>query len=81
MAWNVDPALLSRTYRDPLAIFGLVVDLLPIFAVLTLGWGAAPLVFLYWLEIELIHRLLLLILWATCMYYLDLEMIKCMPWI
>jgi hypothetical protein len=50
MAWNVDPALLSRTYRDPLAIFGLAVDLLPVFAVLVLGWGAAPLVFLYWLE-------------------------------
>ena len=50
MAWTVDPALLSRTYRDPLAIFGLAVDLLPVFAVLVLGWGAAPLVFLYWLE-------------------------------
>ena len=47
---NFDPALLARTYRDPIAAFGLIVDLIPIYAVLVLGWGAVPLVFLYWLE-------------------------------
>lgn len=47
---NFDPALLARTYRDPIAAFGLIVDLIPIYAVLALGWGAVPLVFLYWLE-------------------------------
>jgi len=47
---NIDPALLARTYRDPIALTFLVVDLLPIFAVLFLGWGAVELVFLYWLE-------------------------------
>ncbi|MCI4644977.1 MAG: DUF6498-containing protein [Hyphomonadaceae bacterium] len=50
MAWNMDPALLARTYRDPVALLGLIVDLLPVFAVLFLGWAATPLVFLYWLE-------------------------------
>lgn len=50
MAWNFDPALLSRTYRDPVALLGLLIDLIPVYAVLVLGWGAAPLVFLYWLE-------------------------------
>ncbi|MEM6666780.1 MAG: DUF6498-containing protein [Pseudomonadota bacterium] len=47
---NIDPALLARTYRDPVALFFLIVDLLPIIAVLFFGWGAVPLVFLYWLE-------------------------------
>ena len=47
---NFDPALLARTYRDPIAAIGLIVDLIPIYAVLVLGWGAVPLVFLYWLE-------------------------------
>ncbi len=46
----LDPDTLSRTYRDPIAWIILAVDLFPIWAVLTLGWGAAPLVFLYWLE-------------------------------
>ena len=41
---------LARTYRDPIACLILAVDLFPIWAVLVLGWGAAPLVFLYWLE-------------------------------
>lgn len=45
-----DPATLARTYRDPVALIILGVDLFPIIAVLTLGWGLAPLVFLYWLE-------------------------------
>lgn len=46
----LDPNTLARTYRDPVAWVILIVDLFPIWAVLTLGWGAAPLVFLYWLE-------------------------------
>lgn len=45
-----DPATLARTYRDPVALFILGVNLFPVVAVLTFGWGAAPLVFLYWLE-------------------------------
>ncbi len=46
----LNPDNLARTYRDPMAWVILAVDLFPIFAVLTMGWGAAPLVFLYWLE-------------------------------
>lgn len=46
----VDPSQLLRIYRQPIALGGLAVDLLPIYAVLALGWGAAPLVFLYWIE-------------------------------
>ena len=45
-----DPDTLVRTYRDPVALTILAVDLFPIYAVLTLGWGAAALVWLYWLE-------------------------------
>ncbi|MFN7054369.1 DUF6498-containing protein [Hyphomonas sp.] len=44
------PAVLARTYQDPLALANLGVDLLPVVAVLSFGWGAAPLVALYWLE-------------------------------
>lgn len=46
----LNPDTLARTYRDPVSWIILAVDLFPIWAVLTLGWGAAPLVFLYWLE-------------------------------
>lgn len=46
----LDSRLLARAYRDPMAWVILAVDLFPIFAVLTLGWGAIALVFLYWLE-------------------------------
>ena len=46
----LDPANISRAFRDPITWAALVVDLIPIYAVLVLGWGAAPLVFLYWLE-------------------------------
>ncbi|MEM8616899.1 MAG: DUF6498-containing protein [Pseudomonadota bacterium] len=45
-----DLGTLKRTYRDAVAWAILAVDLFPIVAVLTLGWGAAALVFLYWLE-------------------------------
>ncbi|MEO0466690.1 MAG: DUF6498-containing protein [Pseudomonadota bacterium] len=47
---NIDPALLARTYRDPVALAFLITDLLPVISVLLFGWGAIPLVFLYWLE-------------------------------
>lgn len=46
----LDPNALARTYRDPISWLILAVDLFPIIAVFTLGWGAAPLVLLYWLE-------------------------------
>lgn len=46
----IDPELLLRTYRDPLAMLSLVADLLPIVGVILFGWGAVPLVALYWLE-------------------------------
>lgn len=45
-----DPNTLARTYREPVAWAILAVDLFPVVAVLTMGWGAAALVFLYWLE-------------------------------
>ena len=46
----LDPDLIARTYRDPLAWLTLLVDLLPIIAVIFFGWKAVPLVALYWLE-------------------------------
>lgn len=46
----LDPSLLARTYRDPVSWAALGIDLIPVFSVLTLGWGAAALVMLYWLE-------------------------------
>lgn len=46
----VDPAEVVRAYRDPLSWLSLGVDLLPIVAVAAFGWGATPLVALYWLE-------------------------------
>lgn len=42
--------LLRRAYQAPLAWVSLAVDLLPILAIFAFGWGAAPLVALYWLE-------------------------------
>ncbi len=39
-----------RAIRDPIIQIGLAIDLLPIAAVLFLGWGAFELVLLYWLE-------------------------------
>lgn len=61
----LNPNTLSRTYRDPVAIAILAVDLFPIWAVLTLGWGAAPLVFLYWLENVIIGAVTLAKMIAT----------------
>lgn len=46
----IDPDLLLRTYRDPLAWVGLLVDALPLLGIIMFGWGATPLVALYWLE-------------------------------
>ncbi|WP_035617382.1 DUF6498-containing protein [Hyphomonas johnsonii] len=45
-----DPAVLARTFRDPLTWLSLVTDLLPILAIILLQWGPTPLVALYWLE-------------------------------
>lgn len=45
-----DPYTVARAFRDPVTWTALIVDLIPIYAVLVFGWGAAPLVFLYWLE-------------------------------
>ena len=47
---RLDPASVARTYRDPVSVAGLILDLAPIFAVIAFGWGAATLVLLYWLE-------------------------------
>lgn len=63
----LDPNTLARTYRDPVAWVILAVDLFPIWAVLTLGWGAAPLVFLYWLENVIIGTVALAKMVATSM--------------
>ena len=46
----LDPSNIARAFRDPITWASLAVDLIPIYAVVFLGWGAAPLVFLYWLE-------------------------------
>ena len=61
----LNPNTLARTYRDPVAWAILAVDLFPIWAVLTLGWGAAPLVFLYWLENVIIGAVTLAKMIAT----------------
>ena len=63
----LDPNALARTYRDPVAWVILAGDLFPVWAVLTLGWGAAPLVFLYWLENLIIGAVALAKMAATSM--------------
>ena len=50
MQQKITPALIARAYADPLSWTHLAVDLLPLIAVLQFGWGATPLVALYWLE-------------------------------
>lgn len=45
-----DPALMARTYRDPIAVFGLLVDISPILAIIFFGWGIDELVVFYWIE-------------------------------
>ena len=61
----LNPDTLARTYRDPIAWLILAVDLFPILAVLTMGWGATPLVFLYWLENLIIGAVTLARMTAT----------------
>jgi len=39
-----------RAIRNPVVLTGLAVDLAPVYAVIMWGWGAAPLVMLYWIE-------------------------------
>ncbi|MFN4025655.1 MAG: DUF6498-containing protein [Hyphomonas sp.] len=50
MKGKLTPSLVARAYADPLAWTNLAVDLLPVVAILYFGWGATPLVALYWLE-------------------------------
>jgi len=47
---KISPALIARAYTDPLSRLNLAVDFLPILAIFLFGWGATPLVALYWLE-------------------------------
>ena len=47
---RLKPAALVQAYRDPVSWLILAVDLFPIIALFQLGWGAAALVMLYWLE-------------------------------
>ena len=47
---KISPSLIARAYADPLARLNLAVDFLPILAIVFFGWGATPLVALYWLE-------------------------------
>lgn len=47
---KISPSLVARAYADPLSWLNLAVDLLPIWAIFQFGWGATPLVALYWLE-------------------------------
>jgi hypothetical protein len=46
----LDPSYWGRALTQPIVLLGLVVDLLPIAAVFAWGWGAVPLVMLYWME-------------------------------
>jgi hypothetical protein len=46
----LDPAYWARALSNPLVVIGLIIDLLPIYAVLAWGWSAVPLVMLYWME-------------------------------
>ncbi len=46
----LDLAYWQAVLRNPTALVGLCVDLAPAWAVLVWGWGAAPLILLYWLE-------------------------------
>lgn len=50
MTGKYSPSLIARAYADPLSWLNLAVDLLPLWAILQFGWGATPLVALYWLE-------------------------------
>lgn len=45
-----DPSLFARTYRDPVVLLGLAIDLLPLVAIFGFGWGIDELVVFYWIE-------------------------------
>lgn len=57
---SLTPDDLARTYRDPVSWVILAVDLFPLVAIFQLGWGAAALVFLYWIENLIIGLITLL---------------------
>jgi hypothetical protein len=46
----LDPAYWARALSNPLVVAGLIVDLLPVYAIFAWGWNAVPLVMLYWME-------------------------------
>ncbi len=46
----LDPSFWLRAVSQPLVLVGLVVDLAPVAGVLLWGWGALPLVMIYWME-------------------------------
>ena len=62
---RLTPAALAQVYRDPVSWLILAVDLFPAIAILQLGWGAAALVFLYWLENLVIGFITLLRMFAV----------------
>lgn len=61
-------AQLRRAYQAPLAWVSLAVDLLPLLAIFAFGWGAAPLVALYWLENVIIGAVTLARMLAAGVY-------------
>ncbi|RIJ24378.1 hypothetical protein D1224_09115 [Henriciella barbarensis] len=62
---RLTPAALVQAYRDPVSWLILAVDLFPVIAIFQLGWGAAALVFLYWLENLVIGFITLLRMFAA----------------
>jgi hypothetical protein len=50
LAMTSDLSSLRAIWRDPVALSGLAVNLLPLAGVLVWGWDAAALVLFYWLE-------------------------------
>ena len=46
----LDPSFWLRALTHPLVLIGLVIDLAPIAGVILWGWGALPLVMIYWME-------------------------------
>jgi hypothetical protein len=63
----LDPSEVARAYRDPLSLVSLAVDLMPVIAVFAFGWGATPLVALYWLENLVIGAFTILRMIATAL--------------
>lgn len=50
LAQFMRPDSVRKAFRDPITWAALIIDMIPFYAVLMFGWGATPLVFLYWLE-------------------------------